>query len=226
MSYTLELDKISKTFEQGNQKIDVLKEISLKIKKKEIVSLIGPSGSGKTTLLQIAGLLDNPSSGNVKINGKKVELKDDAARTEIRKNNIGFIYQFHHLIPELSVIENVALPLLIKDCKYKVAIEKAKHILQEVDLEDRINFMPSQLSGGQQQRVAIARAVITSPAIILADEPTGNLDSYLSEKIFRLLYDLVKNYELSCIIVTHNEKLACKADKIHSLIDGEIRNHQ
>ncbi len=223
MTYTLELNKINKTFKQESQNVEALKDISLKIKKNEIISLIGPSGSGKTTLLQIAGLLDKPTSGSISILGKEIKNNKDSIRTEIRKNNIGFIYQFHHLFPELSVLENVLLPLYIKGYDKKESITRAKEILQELELLDRIDFMPFQISGGQQQRVAIARALVTKPSIILADEPTGNLDSNLSHKIFDLICNQVKKYQLSCIIVTHNEKLAKKADKVKTLQDGTIK---
>ncbi len=222
MEYTLELHKISKKYGSNECRVEALKNISLKVKKNEVVSLIGPSGSGKTSLLQIAGLLDNATSGKIIINNHHIKNKDDCFRTRIRKNNIGFIYQFHHLLPELSVLENVLLPLYIKGFSKKESLVKARQILKDVELENRVDFMPGQLSGGQQQRVAIARALVTKPSIILADEPTGNLDSSLSEKIFDLIYQQVKKYELSCIIVTHNQKLAKKADRIETLKDGVI----
>ncbi len=222
MQYTLKLNKISKTFGQGSRYVKALQNIDLKLKRGEVMSLIGPSGSGKTTLLQIAGLLDDPSSGEVIINDKEIKNNNESTRTKIRKDNIGFIYQFHHLLPELSTLENVLLPLYIQGYKKADAISRAKIILEEVELDNRMNFFPSQLSGGQQQRVAIARALVTKPSVILADEPTGNLDSDLSEKIFNLIYQQVKKHKLSCIIVTHNERLAKKADKIKILKDGLI----
>lgn len=209
----LQLENITKYFNQGNQKIEVLKNANLEINKAELVALIGPSGSGKTTLLQIAGLLDNPNSGTIKINNIKV-LEDDKNRTKIRKNNIGFIYQFHHLLEEFSALENVTLPLLIQGKTKDQAIKEASEILKEVELEDRINHRPSQLSGGQQQRVAIARAIVTKPSLILADEPTGNLDNNLSKKIFDIFIKLVKKHKIACLLVTHNSKLANKADRI------------
>lgn len=209
----LKLSNINKFFTQGEQKIEVIKNGNLEIKESELVALIGPSGSGKTTLLQIAGLLDNPNSGVIEINNKKV-TQDDSSRTEIRKNNIGFIYQFHHLLPEFSALENVALPLLIQGKTKEEAFKKAKEILKEVELEDRINHKPSELSGGQQQRVAIARAIVTNPSLILADEPTGNLDHELSKKIFDLFLKLVKSHNIACLIVTHNKELSKQADRV------------
>jgi len=225
MQTVLNLLNVEKNFFQADQKIEVLKGLNLEIKKGELVALIGPSGSGKTTLLQIAGLLDSSTSGQVIINGIDASKSDDKARTEIRKNHIGFVYQFHHLLPEFSAIENVALPLLIQKKSRKEAFALAERILQEVDLSNRLNHKPAELSGGQQQRVAIARAAVTKPSLILADEPTGNLDSELSEKIFTLLKNLVKSHEIGCLVVTHNMELAKKADRIVGIRDGVITNN-
>ena len=222
MSSILSLTNINKNFFQGEQKISALKDINLNVKKGEIVALVGPSGSGKTTLLQIAGLLDDASSGNILINQIDASKANNLVKTEIRKNNIGFIFQFHHLLPEFSAIENVAMPLLIQGKSRKEALLEAKKILIEVELEDRIDHKPAELSGGQQQRVAIARAIVTKPSLILADEPTGNLDSELSEKIFSLLNKIAKNYQIGCLIVTHNNQLAAKTDRIITIKDGEI----
>lgn len=220
MNAILQTIDISKNFTQANNKIAVLKNINLKIMPADFVSLVGPSGSGKTTLLQICGLLDNPSSGNIIINGKEMAKSSDKVRTEIRKKQIGFIYQFHHLLPEFSAIENTALPLFIQGVNKSKALQIAKEILEEIELGDRINFKPAQLSGGQQQRVAIARAIASKPKLILADEPTGNLDSELSEKIFSLLKNLTKKYEISCLVVTHNLELAKKTDRILTIKNG------
>lgn len=225
MQTVLNLLNVEKNFFQADQKIEVLKGLNLEIKKGELVALIGPSGSGKTTLLQIAGLLDSSTSGQVIINGIDASKSDDKARTEIRKNHIGFVYQFHHLLPEFSALENVALPLLIQRKSRKEAFALAEKILQEVDLSNRLNHKPAELSGGQQQRVAIARAAVTKPSLILADEPTGNLDSELSEKIFTLLKNLVKSQEIGCLVVTHNMELAKKADRIVGIRDGMITNN-
>ena len=222
MTTILELEKVTKSFSQAGQKIEIIKNADFLIKSSEFLSLIGPSGSGKTTLLQICGMLDNPSSGAVIINGENMAKANDEKRTKIRKMNIGFVYQFHHLLPEFSVLENVALPLLIQDVKKNEAYQKAGEILCEVGLHDRLDFKPSQLSGGQQQRVAIARAIVAKPKLILADEPTGNLDYELSEKIFDLLKDLTKKHQIACLIVTHNLELAKKTDHILKIKNGEI----
>lgn len=222
MSSVLKLVNVVKNFSQAGQKIEVLKGVNLEVKKGELVALIGPSGSGKTTLLQIAGLLDSASHGQVLINEIDASLADDKLRTEIRKNHLGFVYQFHHLLPEFSALENAALPLLIQGKSKKDAFEAAEKILQEVELGDRLEHKPSQLSGGQQQRVALARAVIGRPSLILADEPTGNLDSELAGKTFALLQSLVKNYEIGCLVVTHNLELTKKVDRVVSIKDGLI----
>jgi lipoprotein-releasing system ATP-binding protein len=220
MKKVLTLSNVSKTFLQGDQKISAIQDVNLEIKKGELVALIGPSGSGKTTLLQIAGLLDGATSGKVFINEIDASKADDKTRTAIRKNNIGFMYQFHHLLPEFSALENVALPLLIQGKGQKESFLAAEKILEEVGLKDRFNHKPAELSGGQQQRVALARAVIAKPSLILADEPTGNLDSDLAQKTFSLLQKLVKNYEIGCLVVTHNLDLSSQADRVVIIKDG------
>jgi lipoprotein-releasing system ATP-binding protein len=222
MSKIIDISNLSKSFNQGNESTEVLKNINLSIDSGEFVGLVGPSGSGKTTLLQICGLLDNPTSGSIFINNLEISKASDEIQTKIRKNHIGFIYQFHHLMPEFSALENVAIPLLINGINKKIAYETAKKILNEVELSDRYNFYPSQLSGGQQQRVAIARAIVYKPQLILADEPTGNLDSELSEKIFLLLKNMVKKYNIACLVVTHNNELAKLTDRLIKIKDGKI----
>jgi lipoprotein-releasing system ATP-binding protein len=218
----LQLKNITKTFTQADQQISALRDVNLEITKGELVALTGPSGSGKTTLLQIAGLLDSPSSGEILIDGINASNANDKTRTELRKNHLGFVYQFHHLLPEFSALENVALPLLIQGKSRGEAFLRAEQTLQKVDLLDRLNHKPAQLSGGQQQRVALARAIVSNPKLILADEPTGNLDSDLSEKIFSLLRDLAKSHEISCLVVTHNLDLAKKADRIINIKNGTV----
>jgi lipoprotein-releasing system ATP-binding protein len=219
----LRLVEVKKQFLSGDRNLEILKNVNLLVKKSEFISLIGPSGSGKTTLIQIAGLLDNPTSGKVIINQSDISNANDHQRTELRKDHIGFVFQFHHLLPEFSVIENVALPLLIKNFKKERALIEASEILERVGLKDKLHHRPAELSGGQQQRVAIARAVITKPSLILADEPTGNLDSSMSSIIFELLKDLTKNLNLACLIVTHNLELAKKTDFSMILKDGELK---
>ncbi len=220
MHPVISLVEVSKTFYQAQNTVSVIKNANLSLAKGELVCLVGPSGSGKTTILQIAGLLDSPTSGKVFISNREVTSADDKTRTELRKKHIGFIYQFHHLMPEFSALENVALPLLIQGENKKIAFEKAKEILSEVQLDDRLNFKPFQLSGGQQQRVAIARAIVGKPQLILADEPTGNLDYELTDKIFSLLISLTKRYEIAFLLVSHNFELANRCDRILRIKDG------
>lgn len=219
---SLLLKNVSKTFIQADQKITAIRDVNLEIKEGELVALTGPSGSGKTTLLQIAGLLDSPSSGEILIGGVNASNADDKTRTELRKNHLGFVYQFHHLLPEFSALENVALPLLIQGHSRSEAFARATETLKKVDLAERLNHKPAQLSGGQQQRVALARAIVGKPKIILADEPTGNLDSELSGKIFTLLCELTKSHGIGCLVVTHNLELAKKSDRVVSIRDGMI----
>lgn len=218
----LKLENIAKKFGAKDQQVIALHSINLEIQKGEMIALIGPSGSGKTTLLQIAGLLDAPSSGRVFINNIDASKADDKKRTEIRKNNLGFIYQFHHLLPEFSALENVALPLLIQGKSKNEAFTRAKQILELVDLSNRLEHKPAGLSGGQQQRVAIARAIVTKPSLILADEPTGNLDSANSANIFDMLQDLTKNSQIACLLVTHNLDLAKKTARQITIKDGSF----
>lgn len=221
------LQNISKSFTQGKQKLQVLQNINMEIKKGQIASLIGPSGAGKTTLLQIAGLLDNPNSGNITICGHRLSTKDlksnDQERTSVRRNNLGFVYQYHNLLPEFSAIENIAMPLLIKGVNKDEALQKADLILKDLDLQNRAKHRPSELSGGQQQRVAVGRAIACQPGVLLADEPTGNLDSDNAKNIFNLLIDFTKKYKIATLIVTHNTDLAKRTDRIFKINDGVIK---
>ncbi|MFC1659051.1 ABC transporter ATP-binding protein [Pseudomonadota bacterium] len=223
----LELNNISKHFWQSKKKLEIIKNSFLSIKEGEIISLIGPSGSGKTTLLQITGLLDTPTSGEVIINSKSYKNNTkDSVRTSARKNEIGFVYQFHHLLPEFSALENVMLPLLIKGYNKKQSKEISENILSEVKLQDRLSHRPSALSGGEQQRVAIARAIVGKPSIILADEPTGNLDPKTSEAVFDLLLGTIKKHNLSSLIVTHEHNLAKRMDRIVTIKEGFLQNEK
>ena len=226
MSTVLKFINISKNFIQAGQIVEVLKEINLNINQGELIALIGQSGSGKTTLLQLAGLLDCPTSGEILIDNHHVfnhqQKIDEKNNTELRKRNIGFIYQFHHLLPEFSALENVAMPLLIQDIKPADAFAQASEILAEVELQNFYNSKPAQLSGGQQQRVAIARAIVGKPKLILADEPTGNLDNELARKVFDLLQKLTQKYQIACIIATHNLELAQKTNRSILLKSGRI----
>lgn len=220
MNSPLVINNIYKSFFQGNQKLEVLKGASYTLETGMITGLVGPSGSGKSTLLQIIGLLDSPDSGEVIIKGTKTKEANDYILTKIRAKRIGFIYQFHYLLPEFTALENVLLQAMINKVDLKRATEKAKYILDLLKLSHRINHLPSELSGGEQQRVAIARALIKSPALILADEPTGNLDPYNAELVFELFISVVKELNLSALIATHNDQLVLKMDSIITLKQG------
>lgn len=209
----LELKNIYKDYPQGSGVIEVLKDFSLKLHEGEIIAIVGASGSGKSTLLHIAGLLDRPDKGTVIIDDKEVS-KTEKERTKIRREKLGFVYQYHHLLKDFNARENVAMPMLIAGTNEKEALENADNLLAKFDLNKRTFNFPGELSGGQQQRVAIARALIHNPKIILADEPTGNLDSDASEKVIKILVDSVRSNKMGAIIVTHNEKLAKKMDWI------------
>jgi len=194
MNTILKLCNVSKSYKQGLTKIEVIKSSSFEIKRGERVAFVGPSGCGKTTLLQICGLLDAPNFGEIYIENQKVNKLSDSKKTQIRKNKLGFVYQFHHLLPEFSAVENVMLPLFIQGISHEEALKKAKEILTGLGLKRRLEHRPSELSGGEQQRVALARAIIGNPSLILADEPTGNLDPENANIVFKLLLDVVKEY--------------------------------
>ncbi len=206
----LRLNKVCKKFKSGNDTITVLNNISFDLQEGESIALVAPSGTGKSTLLQICATLDIPTSGVIYINNKNTIQLSDNEKAEIRSKYIGFVYQFHNLLPDFTAIENVIIPLLIQGVSLKAANEKAKYLLDNVGLYNRINNMPKYLSGGEQQRVAIARALISDPKLILADEPTGNLDPYTAQKIFELFLSLVNNINTSLIVATHNLELAEK----------------
>jgi lipoprotein-releasing system ATP-binding protein len=225
MSEVLKLVKVVKSYTQAGTKFDVLNNINLAINSNEVIALVGSSGSGKSTLLHIAGLLDFPSSGDVFIAGEKIDNSSDDKATELRKTKIGFIYQFHHLIPEFNACENVMMPLLIAKANNQFAKDKAREILDLLGLSHRLNNFPSELSGGEQQRVAIARALIHSPKLLLADEPTGNLDAQNSEFVMNQLIGASKTLGTAMLIVTHNMALARKADRILLISSGIIENH-
>lgn len=222
----LSLKNVEKRFPQGKEEFNILDGIHLDIEKSEIVALVGPSGSGKTTLLQICGLLDSPSSGDVVINGEDCSKISDAQATRVRRDNLGFIYQFHHLLPEFTAKENIIIPQLIRGKDKKSATLAAQQILEEIGIGGRLNNIPAELSGGEQQRVAIARALINKPNLILADEPTGNLDPSNSDKIFNMLLNEVRNRKVSSIIVTHNLEIAKKTDRILTIKNGKIESFE
>ena len=217
------LENISKSYKQNEGSLEVIKDSSLFVRNKETVAFVGPSGSGKTTLLQICGLLDTPTSGDIYINNQNIKNLTDIQKTIIRRDNIGFVFQFHHLFPEFSILENVILPGLVKNTEKKKEIEKrAKDILDDLGLSSKIKNRPYKLSGGQKQRVAIARAIINNPLIILADEPTGNLDPENADIVFNLLLKIVHNYNSSLLMVTHNIDLAKKLDRMITIKDKKI----
>jgi lipoprotein-releasing system ATP-binding protein len=221
----LSLKNVEKRFFQGKEEFSVLEGVNLEIAKSEIISLIGPSGSGKTTLLQICGLLDRPSAGEVFISDHNCAKISDAKATSIRRNHLGFIYQFHHLLPEFTALENIIIPQMINGKDKGAASLEADEILDKLGLGSRLNNIPSELSGGEQQRVAIARALVNKPSLILADEPTGNLDPQNSEKVFNLLLDEVRTREVSAMIVTHNLEIAKKTDRILTIKNGKIESY-
>ena len=218
----LRLDNVSRIYKSGSGELTVLDGVNLDIVPGEIVGLIGPSGSGKSSLLHAAGMLERPSGGDVWIDGQSGWDLSDGERTSIRRNRIGFVYQFHHLLPEFDAIHNVALPALIAGRKRKEAMEEGERLLGIMGLSERIHHQPAQLSGGEQQRVAIARAMINNPILILADEPTGNLDPDTSTTVFRALSDLVRNEGAAALIATHNLELAKYMDRVMALDHAKL----
>jgi putative ABC transport system ATP-binding protein len=219
----IKLENIVRNFKMGSEIIRVLKSISLSVKKGEYVALMGPSGSGKSTLMNVLGCLDTPTSGRYILNGNDVSIMDDNQLAEIRNNEIGFIFQTFNLLPRASALDNVILPLIYSGMGKQERAEKAKIVIEQVGLTNRMTHKPNELSGGQRQRVAIARALVNNPSILLADEPTGNLDTVTSEEIMGLLHQihLLGN---TIIIVTHEEDIALHAHRIIRLRDGEIES--
>ena len=219
---TLELKKVVKSFKQGDQTLDVLRGVDLDIMPGEVIALIGPSGSGKSTMLQIAGLLDRPSSGDIYLDGQNCSKLGDAMRTSLRREYLGFVYQYHNLLGDFDATENVVLPQLIAGVAIKEAREKARWLLSRLGLEKRLKHRPAELSGGEQQRVAIARALANTPKLLLADEPTGNLDPKTSEAVFSELIAIVKETHLSALVATHNFDLAGRMDRCVRLQEGKL----
>ncbi len=218
----LEARNIEKTHHQGDEMLTIFKDVSLAIHAGEIVALVGPSGAGKSTLLQMIGLLDKPTSGQIKIEGKLISKQDDEGLTLLRRHSIGFVYQFHFLQAEFSAEENVMIPLMIAGVSKSDAKSKAGQLLTQMGLGHRLTHRPARLSGGEQQRVAIARALANNPKILLADEPTGNLDPKTSEDVFALLIERARKSEIGALIATHNMELARKMDRILLMQDGQL----
>lgn len=216
------LTGLTRSFEQGGERIDVLRGVDLAIQPGEIVALLGPSGSGKSTLLQAVGLLEGGFGGQIAIAGKDAGGLDADQRTELRRGYVGFVYQFHHLLPDFSAIENVILPQLVAGKARDEAADRAGELLDALGLGQRLDHRPSQLSGGEQQRVAVARALANKPALVLADEPTGNLDEATADKVLGQFLALVRGEGSAALVATHNERLAQSMDRVVRLHDGVI----
>ncbi|MCR9213659.1 MAG: ABC transporter ATP-binding protein [Proteobacteria bacterium] len=219
----LRLDKVGRVFSQGQEDLLVLDSVDLEVKPGEIVALLGQSGSGKSTLLQIAGLLEPPTSGTIYVTDVDCSSSNDRKRTEVRRDKIGFVYQFHHLLPEFSALENVMMPNLISGVAKSTAKEKATELLERMGLQDRLSHRPAKLSGGEQQRVAIARALANDPVLLLADEPTGNLDEQTAELVFKQFLDLVRDRNVAALVATHNTDLAQRMDRIVRVHDHKLQ---
>ncbi len=219
----LEARGLEKTFRQAGETLTILKDLDMTIHKGEIVALVGPSGAGKSTLLQMVGLLDRPTAGSIMIDGIDASRLGDHDRTMLRRGAIGFVYQFHHLQPEFSAIENVMLPQMIAGRPAKEARDIATRLLEALKLGHRLDHRPARLSGGEQQRVAIARALANKPGLLLADEPTGNLDPETSEEVFKLLIELARGTGIGALVATHNMALAARMDRIFVLEGGKVR---
>ena len=223
-SLILKAEGVCKSFKSGDAVLEILKNLNINVKKGELVAIVGVSGVGKSTLLHILGLLDSPTSGKIFYEGTNVSGLKENEIARFRNEKIGFVFQFHHLLSEFSALENVMIPALIKGLKKQEARERAEGILKKVGLSERFEHKPGELSGGEQQRVAIARALVMKPAVIFADEPTGNLDQKTGESVFEILKKLNKESKETFIIVTHNQALAKQADRILELKDGKLED--
>ena len=218
----LEVRGLKRSFEQAGVRIDVLRGIDLTVGKGEIVALLGPSGSGKSTLLQAVGLLEGGFEGSIRIAGEEVAELDDSHRTRVRRDSLGFVYQFHHLLPDVNAVENVVIPQLVRDATHEQARQRAESLLTSLGLGERLTHRPSKLSGGEQQRVAVARALANRPALVLADEPTGNLDESTADIVFAEFLSLVRGEGSAALVATHNERIAAKMDRVLRLHEGVL----
>lgn len=223
-NFVLQCSDIHKEFpsESGNGVLRILRGVDLQVKKAEIISIVGSSGSGKSTLLHILGGLDQPTSGDVFWEGKSIYQYNKDKLADLRNKQVGFVFQFHHLLPEFTAIENVMMPALIQDMPFPEAEQRAKELLDRFGMSDRLNHRPSQLSGGEQQRVSMARALTNNPTIILADEPTGNLDEKNTESILSLLFQLREMEDVSIVLITHEKEIATRCDIVYSLQNGTL----
>jgi lipoprotein-releasing system ATP-binding protein len=219
----LQTRDLRRSFKQGDAVIEVLRGVDLDVQPGEIVALLGPSGSGKSTLLQAVGLLEGGFEGSIRIGGKEASKLPAGGRTEVRRDSLGFVYQFHHLLPDFNALENVVLPQMIHGATRADADKRAGHLLSVLGLEKRLTHRPSQLSGGEQQRVAVARALANRPALVLADEPTGNLDEATADRVLEELLTLVRGEGSAALIATHNERLAARMDRVVRLHDGRLQ---
>jgi len=222
MSDVLSVTNLRRSFKQGETVIEVLRGVNLHVAPGEIVALLGPSGSGKSTLLQAVGLLEGGFQGSIRIDGEEAAKLDNDGRTRLRRDALGFVYQFHHLLPDFNAVENVILPQLIHGAAPANARARAESLLGALGLSHRLTHRPSQLSGGEQQRVAVARALANRPALVLADEPTGNLDEATADVVFAEFLNLVRNEGSSALVATHNERIAAKMDRVLRLHEGVL----
>ncbi len=219
----LQTQGLRRSFVQGEVRIDVLRGVDLTIQPGEIVGLLGPSGSGKSTFLQAVGLLEGGFEGSIRLVGREAASLNDQGRTELRRDALGFVYQFHHLLPDFDALENVVMPQIIHGADPEAARVRAKELLSKLGLEARLDHRPSKLSGGEQQRVAVARALANKPPLVLADEPTGNLDETTADRVFAEFLGLVRGEGSAALVATHNERLAAKMDRVARLHEGHLK---